>query len=214
MSVKAQKLAPQTRRNQIERPNPGAAFASRTLIGACIGSAVALYGYLATASTPAAAQDQLQSVAFMAAGLSVSIIIFMKVQMALVSSRPHKMKTHGVKKEVFVRRRPEVLAWILRRWIVFLVCVGVALGALTIGLKHYKLPLPTEPVKAAVQQVAQMGQDATLLLFALALGGTTLLLSETAVRLTMKVNLPHQASWVYLSAIGSMTATLLRLARI
>lgn len=200
-----------SRRKDFTRSSAPRAFFARAVLGACIGSTVAFYGHQAAALAPHPVPDQLRAIAFLAAAVSLTLILFLKIQMTGIAAGPRRVRVQGKKQEIFVRRRPEVLAWILRRWIVFFVCVAATLAALFAGLAHYNVPLPVEPVQQAMAQVARMGQDLTLLVYALVLGCATLFLSETTLRITAKTGLRNQAAWIYLPAIGSMTATLLRL---
>ncbi|MBI4871480.1 MAG: hypothetical protein HY814_07930 [Candidatus Riflebacteria bacterium] len=213
MSAYAQNMVIQGRRKDAEPVKPAAAFVGRAVLGLCIGTSVAFYGRLAIVSTaPPAVLQQFHSVAMMAAALSLMIVGFLKVQMVGVVGKPHRVKLNGQRQEVFVRRRPEVLSWIARRWLVFAVCLIAALGLLALGLNYYHVPLPVEPVQKALDQVTRMSQDVLLLLLALILGTATLLLSETTLRMTAKAGLQHQAAWIYLPAIVSMAGLLTYLA--
>ena len=212
MNAHAQNLVIQTRRKEPTKIQPTAACLGRAVLGACIGTSVAFYGYVAASSAPPAVAQQFRSVALMAAAISLMIVGFLKAQMAGVVSRQHKVRINGQKQEVFVRRRPEVLAWIVRRWMLFIVCVAAVLGLLWLGLNYYHVALPVEPMQKALDEIGRMSQDLTLLLYALALGAATLVLAEWTYRMTAKAGLEHQAAWIYLPAIASMSGLLSYLA--
>ncbi|MBI3890602.1 MAG: hypothetical protein HY303_03625 [Candidatus Wallbacteria bacterium] len=204
----SQSIAIQSRRKDNPAIHVPLAYTARAVLGTCIGSSVALYGWQASAAASPEVRAQVHSVAMLAAAISLMVTGFVKIQMVGVASRTHRVKLDGQKKEIFVRRRSEVLGWLVRRWMVFLVCAAAALGALHAGLAHYQVQLPLEPMERALSEVARMSQDVTLLLCALGFSTATLVLSETMLRLSSKAGIPNQAAWIYLPAIASMAATL------
>lgn len=211
LHVMSQSTSIQSRRKDIPHLNVPVAFAARALIGTCIGTSVAVHGFQAAGIASPELGAQVHSVAMLAAAISLIVTGFLKIQMVGVAARPHRIKVNGERKEVFVRRRTEVLVWLVRRWMVFLLCVGIALAALYAGLAHYQVQVDLEPMERALADVARMSQDVVLLLYAIGFSAATLLLSETMLRVSSKAGIPNQAAWIYLPAIAGMASTLHRM---
>lgn len=205
--------AVQGRRKDTTGPSQVTFYPTRILLGAIIGSGLGLWSFQVASVFPAEVARQLPLAAMLSLGLTLLLMVSLRWQMQSIRTRSHWVKVDGVKQEIRLRRRPEVLRRVVRRFGLGALGLGAGLAVAGTAVVYASGGATTWPmILDWARSSAQLPVSGSVLLFSFVVSAVSLVSAELTFRATVKAGMPHQVEALYLPIVTVSIFTLLTLA--